>query len=135
MLTQLPSVCLLWACGTREGKPYRLPERRHLGVSLWGGSLKTPGCACGPLPQLLRKKPGIGGASPVVRCCARSGVYGERVPRPFLHIPTWVFSQLPVCRSHPTSFWISLRGYRSTCVQSVHPWEGGNAEVPYVDIL
>lgn len=56
-------------------KLHWLSELDVLGAHLSGGSLKSWGTKCVPIPLVLRKKPGAGSSFPPVCCYAAGGVW------------------------------------------------------------
>lgn len=67
--------------------------------------------------------------------CAEDGFYDESVSVFPTHLNVDIFRH-PICKSHSTGFWISLRGNApSVTVYSVHPLEKGNLGVSYIAIL
>ena len=69
----------------------------------------------GPNSSLLREKLGVVSFLLTVCCCTGGRVCGKSVSQSLLPILMWVLSILPMCISHPTSFWISFRGNCSVC--------------------
>lgn len=76
----------------------------------------------GPNPSLLREKLGTVGSFSIVRCCARSGVYGKPVSQLFLPISMWVFSCSPNVQESSEGI-LSERTLSCVAVDLVCLWE------------
>lgn len=45
----------------------------------------------GSNPSIIREKVGVQHSLLIEWCCARDGIYGDNVSRPFLPVSVWVF--------------------------------------------
>ena len=142
--TAMVSACVLINnCFFIFSSPLRLMNASPVGFLssvIWGpvpqvASLKFGALDVWSKSSLLREKLAVGRSLLIIWHCAEDGFYDESVSVFPTHLNVDIFRH-PICKSHSTGFWISLRGNApSVTVYSVHPLEKGNLGVSYIAIL